>query len=141
VNTDFSINYGIGATHNTYGGQNVVDTTITKGGLVSVGYTFNKPSGFKLPFLKHIKFKNDLTLNGSVNYNQTLMRSSLRLDTLGNKKDLINTTTSGTIHAQYTFSDAFDGGANFTITKYTDSDKSINDHTDTRLDIFVVFRF
>ena len=141
VNTDFSINYGIGRTHNTYGGQDLTTETITKGGLVSVGYTFNKPSGFKLAFLKHIKFENDLSLSGTVNYSQTLTRSSLYTDTLGNQKDFINTTTSGTIHTQYTFSDAFDGGADFTVTKYTDSDKSINDHTDTKLDIFVIFRF
>ncbi|GAI26430.1 unnamed protein product, partial [marine sediment metagenome] len=35
----------------------------------------------------------------------------------------------------------FDGGADFTVTKFTDSDKSINDRTDVKLDVFVVFRF
>jgi len=141
VNTDVSVNYSIGENNNTYGGQDVTSEMISKGGLLSVGYTFNKPSGFKLPFLKHLKFKNDLSLTGTINYNETLTRSTLRLDTTGNKKDLKNTTTSGTIHAQYTFSDAFDGGADFTVTKFTDSDKSINDRTDVKLDVFVVFRF
>ncbi|GAI31009.1 unnamed protein product, partial [marine sediment metagenome] len=115
VNTDVSVNYSIGENNNTYGGQDVTSEMISKGGLVSVGYTFNKPSGFKLPFLKHLKFKNDLSLTGTINYNETLTRSTLRLDTTGNKKDLKNTTTSGTVHAQYTFSDAFDGGADFTV--------------------------
>lgn len=142
VNTDFSINYGIENNHNTYGGQDVSTEKITRGGLVSVGYTFNKPSGFKLSFLRHIKFKNDLSLTGTLNYNETLTRSNLRTDPeTGEILDLKNTTTSGTVHAQYTFSDAFDGGANFTVTKFTDSDKSINDRTDAKLDVFVVFKF
>ena len=142
VNTNFSINYGIAKNNNTYGGQNVSTEKITRGGLLSVGYTFNKPSGFKLPFLKHIKFKNDLSLTGTLNYNETLTRSNLRTDPeTGEILDLRNTTASGILNAQYTFSDAFDGGANFTVTKFTDSDRSINDRTDVKLDVFVVFKF
>jgi hypothetical protein len=142
VNTNFSINYGITKNNNTYGGQDIRTEKITKGGLVSVGYTFNKPSGFKLPFLKHIKFKNDLSLTGTLNYNETLTRSNLRTDPeTGEILDLKNTTASGIVNAQYTFSDAFDGGANFTVTKFADSDKSINDRTDVKLDVFVVFKF
>lgn len=142
VNTNFSINYGIAKNNNTYGGQNISTEKITRGGLVSVGYTFNKPSGFKLPFLKHLKFKNDLSLTGTLNYNETLTRSNLRTDPeTGEILDLKNTTASGIVNAQYTFSDAFDGGGNFTVTKFTDSDKSINDRTDVKLDVFVVFKF
>jgi hypothetical protein len=142
VNTNFSINYGITKNNNTYGGQDIRTEKITKGGLVSVGYTFNKPSGFKLPFLKHIKFKNDLSLTGTLNYNETFTRSNLRTDPeTGEILDLKNTTASGIVNAQYTFSDAFDGGANFTVTKFADSDKSINDRTDVKLDVFVVFKF
>ena len=142
VNTNFSINYGIAKNNNTYGGQNISTEKITRGSLVSVGYTFNKPSGFKLPFLKHLKFKNDLSLTGTLNYNETLTRSNLRTDPeTGEILDLKNTTASGIVNAQYTFSDAFDGGANFTVTRFTDSDKSINDRTDVKLDVFVVFKF
>lgn len=135
--SNISVNYG----YTERKTPTTKSTTVTKnlGGSVNLGYTFNKPSGFKLGFLKHLKFKNDVTVNGTLSYNQTI--SENKIDTTQ------NTTTgnlSGNIQCSYAFSEAFDGGLTVSVNRQTGKTggvKNNTDRTDYGIDLFVVFKF
>ncbi|MBN2378258.1 hypothetical protein JXM67_00430 [candidate division WOR-3 bacterium] len=140
ITSNVSINYGISS--NMKYRDESWDTTISRGGLVSLSYTFSKPSGFKLPILKHIKFENDLTLTGTINYDEQIKTSSTVVDEQGDViEDVKTITTKGIFEATYTFSKAFDGGFNFGISRYTNELTPDNNRTDVDFNLFVVFKF
>ncbi|GEM_PF-3281206 len=143
ISTNLSVNYSLGDNYIFSSGQ-MPDTLITKTteGLASISYTFNKPSGFKLGFLKHLKFKNDITLDGTLSYKKTEFHSTIeyRKDTT-KYKPKITTETKFNAGLKYTFSDAFDGGATFNIGEFNDSRSEKSNRVDLGLDIFVVFKF
>lgn len=150
VTSNVSINYSVSQTVDYYGAVDSTDadtsTSITQGITANMGYTFNKPSGFRLSFLKHLKFKNDLGLNGTFTYNQTIQTYSNNKDnSTPDPNDLekqISTTMSGKLGATYSFSEQFDAGLNLTVTKYTFDEKNDpSNHTDTRMEGFVTIKF
>lgn len=142
VNTSISADYSI--THNLSNPGTEIEAeskTKTTGINGSIGYTFNKPSGFKIPLLKHLKFKNDLTLSLTGNYSSVVNENSRVTLADTNKLDRTQNYT-GTLSAKYTFSDAFDGGFDFRVFRTKSDQKPKTDHrTDVEFKVSVLFKF
>jgi len=107
----------------------------------SISYSFSAPQGLKIPFLRKVRFSQDLSLNWQFRYLQTL-----RTQTVWNEGGESNTvpqqrdnTASTSLGASYRFSRSIEFGLN---TGYS-MNKSIsgisNERTD--LNIWVLFRF
>lgn len=137
INTSLSANYSITHGLNNPGTASEVEIkTTTKGITGSLGYTFNKPSGFKIPILKHIKFKNDLTLNLTGNYNEIITNNSA-----ADPQEERTQNYTATLGGLYTFSDAFDGGFNFKLFRTQSDQRPTYNRTDVEFNIWILFKF
>jgi len=103
--------------------------TLSRGGTVSMGYTFSAPRGVNLPFLKGLKFNSNLTTNLSVGYNRT---TSYAIDM---ETPVNNTTTLTTLIAlTYNFSSSVNGGANF---DYSQNRETVSNQDSKRVGVSV----
>jgi len=144
VSTTFGINY----THTsnlTYlsptGRTRSVTETRSQGLNTSLSYSFSAPKGLKLPFLKNIRFSQDLSLTWQFRYSQTVRQQTVwnengEANTVPQQKD---NTAGTTLGASYRFSRTIEGGLNTGYTFNKGISGISNERTD--LDIWILFRF
>lgn len=123
ITSTVEINYNETNSHQ-YSGTSVVPArSLSRGGSVSLAYTFSAPRGINLPFMKGIKFASNLSTNLSISYNRN---TSYSLD-LQNPTN--NTSTLSTmLGLSYNFSTSVTGGANFDYTQ----NKETNSEQDSK---------
>jgi hypothetical protein len=148
VSTTLSANYSFSEVTNFLsdtGQIRTVTNSDTRGGKVSLSYTFSAPKGVKIPFLKRLKFSSDLKLTWNVDYAHTnRSATSWGVDSLGRPvADTIphqrDDKWSTRLAASYSFSRTIEAGANVGYS-YTKGLTGYATKT-TDLDIWVLFRF
>jgi hypothetical protein len=148
VSTTLSANYSL---TNAFSFQNATGTSrseansVTRGGELTLSYSFSAPQGVKLPFLKRLRFSSDLSLNWSLRYSNTLRRQRPWTDGIPAQWDPAihrlqdDNTVSTTIGASYRFSRSIEAG----LTTGYSRNKGLQPTTTetTNLDVWVLFRF
>jgi hypothetical protein len=145
VSSTLSANYSISERTNFLSDdglrRNVTDTR-TRGGNLSVSYSFSAPQGIKLPLLRNLKFTSDLTLNATMRYANTVGKL-IQWDTLGvpnDTTDLSDDNSFGaTLAASYRFSRSIEAGLSSGYSRSKGLTPVTTETVD--LDLWVLFRF
>ncbi len=106
----------------------------------SAGYLFSAPSGLKIPWLRNVRFKNDLNLNATFMVSE--IKNSKYDESTGEEDVLIDDIEKQlTVSASYNFSNTFTGGLNFI---YKSKHSRVNpryDYSQYRLDVVITIKF
>lgn len=146
INATLSINYQDTKTYSDYGdlGFSIHDQKIRSYEL-SGSYSFSAPSGLKIPWLKNVRFTNNLNLNLTYKFTRNqdityVMEKETEEVTSKNvniDEDRIEVTIGGT----YNFSNTFDGGLNLIYQKRDSRRSNTLDFSTYNLQIIVTIRF
>ncbi len=144
ISTTLSANYSSSAAINYLsetGENRSVANSGSRGGDLSLSYSFSAPKGLKLPFLKRLRFSSDLRLSWSLRYAQP--RRSRPPWTGGIPGEPVpqqyDNSASTRLAASYSFSRTIESGLNFGYS-YTKGLTGTATKT-TDLDLWVLFRF
>lgn len=121
--------------------RNVTDTR-TRGGNLSLSYSFSAPQGIKLPLLSRVKFTSDLSLSATMRYSNSTGRlyQYNELGALADTTALSNDNSFGTtLAASYRFSRSIEAGLNSGYSYSKGLTPIVTETFD--LNLWVLFRF
>jgi hypothetical protein len=124
------LTYSETVTNDYQGLRPLISRSLSRGGSVTLGYTFSAPRGLGLPLLKGVKFSSSLTTNLGISYNRNTNYSGYGGDL--NTPIYDSSVLQADLGMSYNFSSSITGGANFS---YSQNKESVRNQDTKRVSI------
>jgi hypothetical protein len=115
ITSTVDLTYSETVTNDFQGLVALTTKSLTRGGSISLGYTFSAPRGLSLPFLKGVRFASSLAMNLGLSYNRNTNYSGYAGDL--NTPIYDSSVLSADLGMSYNFSASITGGANFSYSQ------------------------
>jgi hypothetical protein len=115
ITSTVDLTYSETVTNEFQGLVPLTNRSLTRGGSVSLAYTFSAPRGLSLPLLKGVRFASSLAMNLGFSYNRNTNYSGYAGGTSTPIYD--SSVLSADLGMSYNFSASITGGANFSYSQ------------------------
>ncbi|KPK64665.1 hypothetical protein AMJ83_00190 [candidate division WOR_3 bacterium SM23_42] len=130
ISSTVDLTYSETVTNDYQGLRPLISRSLSRGGSVSLGYTFSAPRGLGLPLLKGVKFSSSLSTNLGISYNRNTNYSGYGADL--NTPIYDSSVLQADLGMSYNFSSSITGGANFS---YSQNKESVRNQDTKRVSV------